>query len=74
MTGEHEVHREHDFHVLYWHFGQYGRQDVHLHPCPCGAELVGPGRDCDGNGRTHKAKTLTDRSTWSRRENEGKPL
>lgn len=38
---------EHFFHALYWHFGSYGPQDVHMHPCECGHELRGQGYLCD---------------------------
>lgn len=41
---------KHEFHALYWHYGKYGPQDVHLHPCfteGCEQELVGEGRECD---------------------------
>lgn len=68
---------DHDFHGLWWNFGPHGRQDVHMHPCDrpsCEAEMVGPGRDCDGVWDTHVAKPLTSRSRWSDRANEGKPL
>ena len=44
---------KHEFHAMYWHFGRYGPQDVHLHPCECGVELEGPGRECDGDATTH---------------------
>lgn len=65
---------EHEFHALHWHFGQYGRQDVHMHPCDCGTELVGEGRECGGPKTKHVAKKLTSRTTWGERKNEGKPL
>ena len=40
---------EHDFHAMFWHYGPYGDQTVHLHPCGgnCEWELVGEGWDCD---------------------------
>lgn len=66
----------HDFHALWWNFGQYGRQDVHLHPChaeSCEVELVGAGYDCGGKGTPHTPKTLTSRSRWSAKEQEGQP-
>ncbi len=44
---------EHGFHLLYHHFGEYGPQDVHLHPCDCGVELIGEGRACPGQGSSH---------------------
>lgn len=69
---------QHDFHALSWNFGKYGRQDVHLHPCErpsCHYELVGLGRECDGDTSTHVPKTLSTRgNSWSSRSNEGKPL
>ncbi len=45
------------------HFGPYGLQDVHYHPCiedGCWRVLIGLGADCDGNGATHERKTLTE--------------
>ena len=44
---------EHEYHALYWHFGPYGPQDVHMHQCitheHCRHELQGEGRDCGGD-------------------------
>jgi len=55
----------HEFSLLCWHFGPYGRQNVHVHSCrpwddgePCGRVLVGKGRECDGNPETHWRETL----------------
>lgn len=64
----------HEFHALWWHFGPYGRQDVHLHPCDCGTELVGVGRECGGPDTPHKRKQLTAGRSWADKRNEGKPL
>lgn len=53
-------HRE-GFTVLYWHFGKYGRQDVHVHSCfsdGCSRVLVGAGRECDGKPESHKRESL----------------
>ena len=47
------MNHRHEFHALYWHFGQFGPSDVHMHPCDCGIELQGPGERCDGDPATH---------------------
>jgi hypothetical protein len=54
-------HHKHQFGSIWWHFGQYGRQDVHIHSCfdfDCDRVLVGEGRDCDGPGQPHHRETL----------------
>lgn len=65
--------KKHGFHALWWHLGQYGRQDVHLHPCidheHCPTELVGEGRDCGGAETPHVERRLGGR--WSKRDQEG---
>lgn len=41
---------KHDFTGLWWHFGPYGRQDVHVHSCfdeDCDRVVVGSGRKCN---------------------------
>jgi hypothetical protein len=51
----------HEFTALWWTFGPYGRQDVHVHSCftdGCDRVLIGPGRDCDGDPATHHRETL----------------
>jgi hypothetical protein len=43
------------------HFGRYGPQDVHYHPCiedGCNRVLIADGRDCGGHDQPHKRKTL----------------
>lgn len=54
-------HRE-GFTALYWHFGRYGRQDVHVHSCfghpECSRVVVGAGRECDGKPEHHHRETL----------------
>ncbi len=54
----------HVFSALWWRFGPYGPQDVHVHSCidddGCDRVLVGQGRECDGKGRTHQRMTLTE--------------
>jgi hypothetical protein len=63
----------HWFTSLYWHFGPYGRQDVHLHSCieegkrgaRCKRLLVGTGRECDAKS-VHRQETLG--GAWSRRD------
>jgi hypothetical protein len=46
---------------MWWHFGPYGLQDVHLHGCfedDCDRTLVAEGRDCGGNDQPHYRFTL----------------
>jgi len=52
---------KHTFHGLWYHFGPYGRQDVHVHPCwddDCDRVMIGDGRVCDRTKRTHHRETL----------------
>lgn len=47
---------KHEFTALWWHYGPFGPQDVHLHGCfgeTCQQAVVGPGRDCDGKLEGH---------------------
>jgi hypothetical protein len=53
---------KHEFHAIWWNFGQYGPQDVHMHPCECGVELQGPGKDCDGDAKSHRRIRYNTRS------------
>ena len=42
---------KHTFHSMVQHFGPYGRQNVHWHPCwdrDCDRVLIGQGRKCAG--------------------------
>lgn len=53
----------HEFSALWWHLGQYGDQSVHVHGCfteGCWRVVVGPGRECDGDPRTHYRATLSE--------------
>jgi hypothetical protein len=55
---------KHEFTALWWHFGPYGRQDVHVHDCfdeDCDRVVVGDGRDCDGQGESHHRETLEEK-------------
>lgn len=55
-------HHRHKFHGLYYHFGPFGRQDVHVHPClndDCARVLIGTGRECSGDAADHHRETLT---------------
>ncbi len=62
----------HDFSAFPQHFGKYGDQTVHYHPClhesgefgeyDCSKVLVGDGRDCDGVRATHRLVNLDDGS------------
>ena len=59
---------KHWFTALWWHFGPFGPQDVHVHSClhescgehDCDRVLVGPGRDCAGQDGKHERMTLTE--------------
>jgi hypothetical protein len=47
----------HTFTALWWNFGPYGRQDVHVHDCfdeDCGRVVVGTGRDCTTSAEHHR--------------------
>lgn len=51
----------HTFTALYYHFGPYGRQDVHVHACfdeDCSRVIIGEGRVCGGEGTNHWRETL----------------
>lgn len=53
----------HEFSALWWHFGPYGDQDVHVHSCfhdGCDRVVVGDGRDCDGRADSHVRFTLRE--------------
>lgn len=52
---------KHVFTALWWHFGRYGDQGVHVHSCftdDCDRVLIGKGRTCDGKAESHHRKTL----------------
>lgn len=74
---------KHTAHALAVGLSEYGRQDVHLHPCcadhRCNMVLVGQGRlglgqRCREPESAHVWKRLTLGSAWSRRDQEGEPL
>ena len=51
----------HTFTALSYHFGPYGRQDVHVHPCfdeDCSRVIIGEGRVCGGERTNHWRETL----------------
>jgi len=56
----------HFFHALWCHFGEFGPQDTHYHPCiqgepgECWRVILGQGRDCGGNWAGHERMTLTE--------------
>lgn len=55
---------KHTFSLFYWHFGPYGRQDVHVHSCwdeDCDRVLIGWSRECDGKPESHHRETLAVR-------------
>lgn len=52
----------HEFTALWWHFGPYGLQDIHVHGCldeECDRVLIGSGRSCDGAPASHHRETLS---------------
>lgn len=52
---------KHIFTALWWHFGRYGRQDVHVHSCfdeDCDRVMIGEGRSCSGKVEDHHRETL----------------
>lgn len=55
---------KHEFSALWWHFGPYGPQDVHVHSCfteGCDRVVIGDGRECDvSKGQRHRRMTLTE--------------
>ena len=54
---------KHTFTALWWHFGPYGKQDVHVHSCcdeDCARVLIGEGRACSGKAEDHHRETLFD--------------
>jgi hypothetical protein len=59
----------HEYHALYWHFGDHGPQNVHMHPCirheNCNHELQGEGRECDWNAlASHTPVRYSERHGW----------
>lgn len=54
---------KHEFSALWWHFGRYGDQGVHVHSCfgeNCDHVLIGQTRDeCSGTAKDHERKVLT---------------
>lgn len=54
---------KHTFTALYWHFGEFGPQNVHVHSCfdrDCDRVVIGRGRECGGARSPHRRYTLTD--------------
>ena len=50
----------HEFSALWWHFGPYGDQNVHVHSCfteRCDRVLIGDGRTCD-HAKPHRRDWL----------------
>lgn len=51
---------KHTFTGLWVHFGPYGPQDIHYHPCwdqECDRVLIGQGRECVAD-HDHRRETL----------------
>jgi hypothetical protein len=47
----------HEFTALWWNFGSYGAQDVHVHSCfdeDCKRVLIGRGRSCNPSAKHHR--------------------
>lgn len=57
--------RRYTYSALYWHFGRYGPQDVHVHSCfdheTCNHALIGAGRECDRKAASHREEVLRAR-------------
>lgn len=56
-----KVAHEHVYTALFWHFGPYGNQKVHVHSCfeeGCDHVLIGDGRKCSGKATDHHRDTL----------------
>lgn len=52
---------KHTFDALWWNFGPYGDQTVHVHSCydrDCDRVVIGTGRKCLPESEHHR-KTLT---------------
>jgi hypothetical protein len=51
---------KHWFTALWWNFGPYGRQDVHVHSCiedepgDCERVVIGDGRNCKPDAPHHR--------------------
>lgn len=59
QSGNHA--KAHDFTALWWNFGPYGPQDVHVHDCHnerCSYVLIGEGRECSKDTQ-HYLERLT---------------
>lgn len=59
----------HEFTALWFHFGPYGDQTVHVHSCfteDCDRVLIGTGRECDGTSESHRRMTLTEKGPKAR--------
>ena len=53
---------KHEYSGLWWHFGQYGRQDVHIHSCwtlRCNAAVIGETPSCKGPKQPHVYTSLS---------------
>lgn len=55
---------KHEYSKLWTHFGPYGDQTVHVHPCikhkDCDSALIGDGRSCNGDRPSHQTRDLTE--------------
>ncbi len=57
----------HVFTALWWNFGRFGRQDVHVHGCfkdGCEVHLIGEGRKCSGDQADHHREQYDDEKGW----------
>jgi hypothetical protein len=63
----------HTFTALWWHFGEYGRQDVHAHSCitddepDCDRVLISDGRDCTPKQGNHRETLVSGDTTRDER-------
>jgi hypothetical protein len=49
---------------MWWNFGKYGPQNVHMHPCECGVELQGVGASCTGKGLHRRVRYDEKKEEW----------
>lgn len=58
----------HQWHGLWYHWGPFGDQSVHVHPCHDGRcslhVLVGQGRECSGSNRNDHAVHCWVANRW----------
>lgn len=71
MDSRRSKRHKHVFTLLYWHFGPYGDQTVHIHSCftdDCDRVLIGQGRNCSGSAADHRRETLGEGTHGAKRQ------